>query len=239
MTNAYLPESEPRLRALLGGVRCLLLDFDGPLCDLFHLYDAEAIAARMHGHLARTGREFDDPALAAGGDPHQLLYSARGGLARELEAILAEGEELAAYTAEPTPLAADFVRAAADAGMLLAITTNNAPAAVVAYLRKHGLEDFFGDRVFGRDTDDPRRMKPDPHCLDRAVETLGVRPADCLMIGDSERDAAAATAARVPFLGYARDAGRVAVLRARAPHPVALGMADLLAAATALAHPKE
>jgi beta-phosphoglucomutase-like phosphatase (HAD superfamily) len=46
-------------------------------------------------------------------------------------------------------------------------------------------------------------MKPDPHALLVASRRLGVSPSQCLMIGDSPADAAAARAAGVAFCGYA------------------------------------
>jgi phosphoglycolate phosphatase-like HAD superfamily hydrolase len=126
----------------------------------------------------------------------------------------------------------------ADSGRLLAITTNNAPVAVEVYLKDHGLDVFFEWRVYGRVAEDPAAMKPDPDCLLRAIDASGLRPGECLMVGDSPSDAAAAKSAGVPFLGYARSADRVARLRAVDPHPVVVGMPLLVAAAMTLPPPK-
>jgi beta-phosphoglucomutase-like phosphatase (HAD superfamily) len=56
-------------------------------------------------------------------------------------------------------------------------------------------------------------MKPHPDCLLRAVKALDVRPATCLMIGDSPADAEAAAAAEVRFLGFAHDVPGMRLLR--------------------------
>jgi HAD superfamily hydrolase (TIGR01509 family) len=224
---------------LLAGASRLLLDFDGPVCRLFAGHRADLVAARMQERIAARAVPPDaDPARAAILDPHELLRTPLSpGLTRELEAMLAAEEELAALSAEPTPGAGDFVRALAASGRVAAVTTNNAPGAVLAYLKAQGLDGWFGGRVFGRDPLAPARMKPHPDCLLRAVEALGVPPEDCLMVGDSPADAEAAVAAGVRFLGWARSPDRVARLRSAAAHPVVVGMAPLVAAARALGPP--
>lgn len=231
MTSAYNGPSASRLRALLAGAECLLLDFDGPICRLFGGYPPGEIAKTMRAYLAERGSPVTDPALVNGTDPHAILRAPMSdGLAAGLELVLTEAEEVAARSAEPTPLAGRFITAAADGGRLLAITTNNAPVAVETYLKEQHLDGYFGGRIFGRNTMDPALMKPHPDCLLRAIDALGVQPRDCLMIGDSADDAAAAKAARVAFLGYARSADRVARLRTVDPHPVVVGMPALVAA---------
>jgi phosphoglycolate phosphatase len=65
------------------------------------------------------------------------------------------------------------------------------------------LTDYFGEHVHGR-MPDPQLLKPDPHCLRRALETTGSTAAESLMIGDSVADYQAAREAGVAFLGYAR-----------------------------------
>lgn len=43
--------------------------------------------------------------------------------------------------------------------------------------------------------------KPEPDLVDAAVERLGIRAAECLMVGDTEHDGTAAAGARVDFVG--------------------------------------
>lgn len=210
MTSEYNEPSETVLRMLLDHVSCLLLDFDGPLCQLFTGDHAPGIAREMRDLVDGHGATLDDPESE---DPHGIVRAdLHPELTRLLESRLTEEEEVAALSAMPTPGAAEFVRAAVARGRTLAITTNNAPRAVETYLKVHGLEDAFEGRIFGRRAEDPSRMKPDPDCLDRAVEAMGAARSECLMIGDSEPDARAAHAAGVPFLGYAATPERVARL---------------------------
>lgn len=241
MTSAYNGPSEAALRALLSDARCLLLDFDGPVCHLFSGHPAVQVADSMRRHLRDEG--YVSPSVAprpglASRDPLQVLLALAGHkLAPELELLLTEEEESAARTAQPTPLVAEFIQAVADSDRILAITTNNAPGAAEAYLKEHGLDGFFERRIYGRVAEDPTLMKPDPDCLLRAIDGSGLRPGDCLMVGDSPSDAAAAKAAGVPFLGYARSADRVPRLQTVDRYPVVVGMQDLVAAAQDLLPP--
>ena len=229
----------PSIAGLLGRASCLLLDFDGPLCRLFARSSPLRIAQDMRTLLADAGSPLTAPEFAATEDPHRIVQApvARE-LAVRLERMLADAEEAAARSATATEGAEEFVHLMARQGRLLAITTNNAPRAVEAYLKDHELDGYFEQRIFGRSTDDPLLMKPHPDCLLRALEALEVEPADCLMIGDSLADAAAATAAGTPFLGYARGPGRVACLRDGHAYPVVDGMRALIGAAGATDPPK-
>lgn len=230
--DQYLTRPVP---ALLARAQCLLLDFDGPVCRLFHTRTALGIAALLRERLAARGAPVTDPRLLASSDPHAILRAAPAPeLSAELELLLTAEEELAAHGAESTPHADEFVHAIADSGRLLAVTTNNAPSAVRTYLGAHGLDGFFPDRVFGRDPRHPALMKPHPDCLRRAYTALGVRAEDCLMVGDSVADARAATAAGVPFLGYAHPDDTSDRFGAHHRGPVVYGMKPLAVVARAL-----
>lgn len=240
MTSEYNNPSAAEIRALLDRAACLLFDFDGPLCRLFSGSPAPRIAQAMRDLLAELGAALTDPELLASGDPHRILKAPLPPrFTRALERMLTDEEEAAALSAEPAPHAAEFIQLMAARGRLLAVTTNNAPTAVDAYLKAQGLERWFGGRVFGRNPDDPHLMKPHPDCLRRALDALGATADDCLMIGDSPADALAALAAGVPFLGYATTPARARRLRANGPGSglVVVGMPALTAAADNLRHP--
>jgi phosphoglycolate phosphatase-like HAD superfamily hydrolase len=55
-------------------------------------------------------------------------------------------------------------------------------------------------------------MKPDPHCLSRALESLDAHPSQALMLGDAGTDYQAAQELGVPFLGYARNQRKLDLL---------------------------
>lgn len=204
--------------ALLSSAACVLFDFDGPMCRLFAGHPAEGVAERLLGRLSALGRDPAPGASVRHTDPLGVLLAVRKhyphdrALMAELHGRLTEEEIVAAATATPTPGAAELIRALAEAGTRLAVTTNNSRAAVTSYLDRHGLGPYFEGHVHGRGPD-PALLKPDPDCLLRALESTGVAATDALMIGDSASDRLAATKAGVPFLGYAENARKDRELR--------------------------
>ncbi|MFC0847563.1 HAD family hydrolase [Streptomyces noboritoensis] len=208
------------LRELLASARCVLFDFDGPVCRLFARHRASDVAAEItaslssrfeHGDPRRRPELFDDP-LALLVEVYGQGESAS--IVAEWEQRLTEQEIWAAATAQETEHANLLIKALSAAGFRLAVTTNNSPSAVTAYLRREGLEACFGEHVHGR-TSDPKLLKPHPYCLEQALESTGSTAGESLMIGDSPGDWQAATNIGVRFLGFApRLAKRVSLQRA-------------------------
>ncbi|WP_327116228.1 HAD hydrolase-like protein [Streptomyces sp. NBC_01341] len=193
--------------ALLAAAECVLFDFDGPLCDLFATRPATGVATRLAAELRRTGC---DPEVAAsgGGDPLALLQAVgahygAGERTVRAERCLAEEEIEAATGATPTEHALELIGALDAGGWRQAVTTNNSPAAVIRFFDRHESAALTGEHIHGR-TPDLALLKPDPHCLLRALESTGCPdPAAAVMIGDSPADWLAARAVGVPFIGYA------------------------------------
>ncbi|MFJ1577884.1 HAD family hydrolase [Streptomyces sp. NPDC088182] len=192
-------------------VRCVLFDFDGPVCALFRNHPAPGVAGRLLDWLPagvrRLVRSEDGGPVT---DPQVILRAVGeldpgGALVSELEARLTEEEVLATASAVPTPRAAELIRALGDAGVVLAVTTNNSPRAVRRYLERAGLADCFGPHLHGRthDPHDPRRLKPHPDCLARALASTGAAAGESVMIGDAVADFLAAKQLGIRFLGYA------------------------------------
>ncbi|MFC9429941.1 HAD family hydrolase [Streptomyces sp. NPDC056987] len=189
-------------------VRCVLFDFDGPVCALFRNHPAPGVAARLLAALPEEVRRAVGTADGAPVTDPQAVLRGVGELApggarvAELEAWLTEEEIRATESAVPTRNAAELIRALSDAGVALAITTNNSPRAVRRYLERTGLTRCFGGHVYGR-RHDPRLLKPHPDCLERALKWTGVPAGESVMIGDAEADLRAAQQLGVRFLGYA------------------------------------
>ncbi|MEV4788019.1 HAD family hydrolase [Streptomyces tuirus] len=211
-------ENDPdRLRERIGRAHVVLWDFDGPICRLFAGHSAERVSGDLvswlegrglHGLLTETERESLDP--------HAVLRAVDrrhpgSDLVAELEERLTQEELRAASSAMPTPYADPLIRTWTAVGSRLAITTNNSPRVVRTYLAGRGLADCFAPHVYGR-TQELHHLKPDPHCLNRALRAMGAAPGDALMIGDAPTDHEAAERAGVPFLGYARNERKAKLL---------------------------
>ncbi|KKD07333.1 HAD family hydrolase [Streptomyces sp. WM6386] len=206
------------LRDLITHARVVLWDFDGPICRLFAGHTADGVARGLvewlesrglHGLVTEDERESLDP--------HVVLRAVDGrhpgsDLVAELEERLTQEELRAASSAMPTAYADPLIRTWTAIGSRLAIATNNSPRVVRRYLSSRGLISCFTPHIYGR-TEDLHRLKPDPHCLNRALNAMGAAPSAALMIGDTPSDYEAAQSAGVPFLGYARNERKEKLLR--------------------------
>ncbi|GAA2481139.1 HAD-IA family hydrolase [Streptomyces longisporus] len=221
------------------GRRCVLFDFDGPICRLFPDDSSMRVAdelrktiaaARLTHVLTAYERTHKDPHVVlravhrAGRERHLENIT---GLVRTLEAQVTKGELEAVPDALPTEHADELIRRLTERGFSLAVVTNNSPLAADRYLRSRKLEDCF-DTVQGR-TADPDLMKPDPDVLHRALKILGVAPKDAVMVGDTPTDfQAAVRAGGIAFIGYGRNEEKRARLRDAQAKPVIGSYAPLL-----------
>ncbi|MFJ9867183.1 HAD family hydrolase [Streptomyces sp. NPDC101165] len=235
MTSDATPDANEieKLRELITAARVVLWDFDGPICRLFARYKAARVAAELvewlelqglRGLLTDTERETLDPQVVLRAVDRRHPGS---DLVAEVEERLTQEELRAAASALPTAYADPLIRTWTAVGSRLAITTNNSPRVVRAYLEKRGLDACFAPHVYGR-TQDLHLLKPDPHCLNRALNGTGAPPAKALMIGDTPSDLLAAREAGVPFLGYARNEGKEKLLRAAGAERVVRSLEPLL-----------
>lgn len=206
------------LRDLIRNAHAVLWDFDGPICRLFAGHKAEKVATDLVEWLERRGlrallTEDERKTLDAQVVLHAVDRRHPGSdLVAELEERLTKEELKATSTAMPTAHADPLIRTWTAVGSRLAIATNNSPQVVRAYLASRGLTSCFIPHIYGR-TQQLNLLKPDPHCLNRALNAMGTAPEAALMIGDTPTDYLAARAAGVPFLGYARNERKAGLLR--------------------------
>lgn len=242
--NPTLDETtEPlRPRRLLGGARAVLLDFDGPVCDLFAGRSTRPVALEIKA-MAREKWNVLDPAVEACDDSHGVLQllgdmldrSRRDtaldpAVLRTASDIVTRYEDEAAGSAVPAPGVPLLLDTLLGHGKRLAIVTNNAEGPVRKFLELHGMSRKF-EAVCGRDPREPRRMKPDPSAVRLALERLGhIGPDAAVLIGDQPSDLGAAVAAGVRFLGYSPDPERNRRLRHAGAHAVVTSHAELIAA---------
>jgi phosphoglycolate phosphatase len=214
---------------ILARTRCLLLDFDGPVCDIFAGLPAALVAERLRKLITGQAIELPDH-IARTADPIEIFtYSATvsGDLAARVEAEMA-GQELAAVaTARPSAYVHDVVTSCRDSGRLVAVVSNNSDRAVRAYLARHGLDDRV-DLVAARTSHDPALLKPSPHLIQQAMTGLGAPPDVCVLVGDSDTDMHAAHRAGVDSIGYANRPGKHTSLTAAGALTVVSSLADLV-----------
>ncbi|EGX59431.1 hydrolase [Streptomyces zinciresistens K42] len=221
MTTTSSPGGED-LRAVLGRAEAVLLDFDGPLCDLFGGTCTAGIADEIKERARREWGRLDPPVESCA-DSHGILLRLADMAARRggpgpirldwADAIVTRHEYAAVHRAVATPGARRLVDALRSAGKTLLVVTNNAEGPVREYLERRDLLGHF-TAVYGRDPHDPRLMKPHPGVVGRALAALGgTAPSRTLLIGDQLTDLAAARAAGVPFLGFTRHPERAERMR--------------------------
>ncbi|KAB1140577.1 HAD family hydrolase [Streptomyces luteolifulvus] len=222
-----------KLRELIARARVVLWDFDGPICSLFSGHSAERVATELvewlegrglHGLLTEDERESLDPHVVLRAVDRRHPGS---DLVTELEERLTQEELRAASSAMPTAYADPLIRTWTAVGSRLAVATNNSPRVVRKYLASRGLVSCFVPHIYGR-TQDLQHLKPDPHCLNRALRATGTAPSASLMIGDAPSDHEAALQAGVPFLGYARNERKAKLLKAAGADVVVGSLEPLL-----------
>ncbi|MEU4652398.1 HAD family hydrolase [Streptomyces sp. NPDC023723] len=229
--------STDSLQELITPVQYVLWDLDGPICRLFAGRPAGGIARDLVHKIDALGLGGSlSPAERARRDPHAVLLRVGeqhpgSDLVVELEEWLTRQELTAVPGARPTPYADPLIRTWTALRVVSAVTTNNSARVAAAYLETRGLAGCFAS-LYGR-TGDLGLMKPHPYSLRRALTAMGADPSRALMIGDSPSDYAAAAAAGVPFLGYARNEEKAAALVDAGARPTHI-VADLSHVRTAL-----
>lgn len=197
------------LDAILARTRYLLLDFDGPICDIYAGLPAATVADRLRKHL--DGRNIELPGeIARTSDPLEVFaYSATISpeLAAEVEAEMTDLEVTAVATAKPTPYVHEVLAACQETGRTAAVVSNNSARAVHTYLEHHGLDDRIS-HVIARTSHDPALLKPSPHLIEQALVILDADPKTCALLGDSTTDIEGARLANIASIGYANKPGK-------------------------------
>jgi N-acetyl-D-muramate 6-phosphate phosphatase len=191
---------------VLAGTRAVLFDLDGTLLDT-----APDMVGALNQLLSERGRpklRFEDVRCSVSHGARALVRLGFPEICEpEFEALRQRfldiyREHLSAET-RPYDGVLDALAHLESAGVLWGIVTNK-PGALTAPLLEHfGLHARAGVVVSG---DTLAQRKPHPAPLLHAAEQLGVRPADCIYIGDAERDVLAGQAAGmqvyVALFGY-------------------------------------
>ncbi|MEN2474649.1 HAD family phosphatase [Burkholderia sp. GS2Y] len=181
------------------GANVLICDCDGVLID------SEAVAADV------IVRELDARWPGVDARPavmpllglriERVLAGAGDAVGRTLSAddvdAIRRAVEAAAVNA---PMVEGIDAALAAIELTTACASNSYRTYVEAALARTGLARFFGDRLFCADS--VARPKPAPDVYLAAARTLGVAPAQCLVVEDSVTGITAAAAAGMTVLGF-------------------------------------
>lgn len=209
--------------------QCVLLDFDGPICDIFAGLPAPRVAASLRTFLAEHDVEIP-PEVEALDDPLEVFrFSWQLGpdMSRITRDMLTRLEAEAVQTARPTPGAADLIRQSKRLGKAVAVVSNNSTMAVTAYLQRTHLGEEI-DYVSARVEPDPNLMKPDPHLVRHALERLAIKPSVSVLVGDSETDMEVCRATGVVAVGYANRPGKASRLETAGADHIVTSMTELL-----------
>ena len=217
------------LDAILARTRYLLLDFDGPICDIYACLPAATVTDRLRKHLDGRGVELPGE-IAHTDDPLEVFaYSATISpeLAAEVEAEMTDLEVTAIATAKPTPYVHEVLAACQETGRTTAVVSNNSARAVHTYLAQHGLDDRIS-HIIARTSHDPTLLKPNPHLIEQALAVLGAQPRECTLLGDSATDIQSARLADITSIGYANRPDKRDQLAATGAGAIITTLADLV-----------
>jgi phosphoglycolate phosphatase len=188
----------------------IVFDLDGTLID--SAADLAVAVNRMLGHYGGEPLPLPEVRGMIGDGVARLVARALAarhcGQADPAEAsriFMRHYESEASVRTRAFPGVGEALEALRAAAIALAVCTNKPARITAGILESLGLDRYFA-RVVGGDSMPYR--KPDPRVLLGILAALDVPPAESLLVGDSEVDAATARAADVPFVlmkhGYHR-----------------------------------
>lgn len=178
-------------------VKAIIFDLDGTLVD-----SARDLQVAMNALLAEEDLRavsLDEVKAMVGDGAAKFVERAivaTGGDLTGLSRLVKRFVEI--YEANPTQYTESYPGVSGTLehlrllGLPLAVVTNKPYAATVSILDALGIHRFF-DAVVGGDTLSERKPHPAPLLL--ALDRLGIKPEDALMIGDNYHDVQAARAA--------------------------------------------
>ena len=175
-------------------VRAVILDWDGTLLDS---YRADTRAYRFM--FRALGIKFSSRDLAQHYSPDWYRVYCAAKIPRS-QWQLADNLWAEGYKRENPRLlpAARRLLRKLSSSYPLALVTSGDRERVQRQLRKFGFLELFRVSICAEDAD---RRKPHPAPLRKAMQYLGVKPADCVYVGDTPEDIEMARRARVCCIG--------------------------------------
>lgn len=174
--------------------RYILLDWDGNLARTLDIW-----LAALKAPLEKRGYSFSDKEIGANFTVFQERMLALG--VQDIDAMIREADEIATREAPNVELYPDAIptlEALRKAGKKVALVTTSRHDQIDPLVAKYNLRRWFDETVCG---DDVSHHKPHPEPIEKALELLGARKEEAVMVGDSGSD-----------IGSAHNAGVASVL---------------------------
>lgn len=186
-------------------IEAVIFDMDGVLTDSEPLINASAIAMfREHG-VAAQPEDFvpfvgtgEDRYIGGVAEKYHLKLDLAAAKQRTYEIYL----KLVPNQLRSFPGAVELVRACRQAGLRLALASSADRIKITANLHKIGLRPETWDAIVTGE--DVTARKPAPDIFLKAASTLGVAPADCVVIEDAVNGIEAAKAAGMRCVAVAQ-----------------------------------
>lgn len=209
--------------------RAVLFDLDGTLID-----SAEDLTASVRYALRRVqDRELppDDVIMMEIGKPLEVILKNLGYPSEPADTVRfveTYRQHYAEHFDDHTrtfPSACEVLGYLREAGAKLALVTAKHQTQAEFTAREMGLSDYF-DYIHG--WREGLKHKPDPEPIQIALDKLGTRPEDSLVVGDTEQDVLAAKAAGVPTCAVTYGFRPLMMIRALRPDYMICRVTDLV-----------
>jgi HAD superfamily hydrolase (TIGR01509 family) len=184
--------------------RAALFDMDGVIIDSepLHKRVVEAMAKELGCSI--TDEEYDAQ-VGRPPEEHMRVVKHKCGLDRSVDELTDERmdryrEFVKTHRVDPPPGMRKLLSELAGAGVALALCTSNREATAHVVMEKFGISGMFSAVVTSSGVS---KGKPDPEIFLAGARSLGVAPADCLVVEDSENGVLAAHRAGMKCVGFA------------------------------------
>ncbi len=204
---------------MLASTGPVLLDFDGPVCNVYtgdlNMQAAECLRAILLQDGVGLSEEVEQTR-----DPLAVLryaaHVAGAEVVERVERALTRIEVDAVAEAPCTPGAREFLIACTESGRSVVIVSNNAKAGITRFLELHHLYRLV-EGVVGRPEGRPNEMKPHPRSVQRALDLLDASASECILVGDSITDVEVARAMGLYTVAFVKAPDRFEPLAAQRP----------------------
>lgn len=215
----------------VANAEAVVLDFDGPMCDVFAAMPAPDVARELAAFAKEVWFEHGDSLegqLPDTDDPFEVLRAATSKSAVKAGHVSVRLRQLETKAIEAAPATAglfEFLSLALGRGQIIAVASNNSVGAIKRWLEIHDLGGQFS-YIAGRKVRSDQ-LKPDPFVLQEALAALDRRADRCVFIGDSLSDLEAARAVPMPFVAFADKPQKPARFREKGSELVITGYDQL------------